>query len=71
MRRANRWGDTFARWSPGLLAMGCCLWGLPLPKAPAREEPVGPPPGHPECLAAHIPLTDGERQLWAALGLRT
>ncbi|WP_406177018.1 DUF6059 family protein [Streptomyces sp. NBC_00996] len=32
------------------------------------EKPRGPPPGHPECRAAHIPPTDVERALWAGLG---
>ncbi|MEV6539247.1 DUF6059 family protein [Streptomyces sp. NPDC051665] len=69
--RARRWADAFARWTPGLLAVGCCLGGLPLPELSARErtpEPYGGLPyGHPECLAAHIPLTDVERELWSAL----
>ncbi|MFJ8492695.1 DUF6059 family protein [Streptomyces sp. NPDC094038] len=71
MKRARRWGEVFARWTPGLLAMGCCLWGLPVPEVPVTEEPTGPPPGHPECLAGHVPLTEAERQLWSALALKT
>ena len=71
VKRAPRWGEVFARWTPGLLAMGCCLWGLPTPEMPAREGWAGPPPSHPERLAAHIPLTEVERQLWSALGLKT
>lgn len=70
--RARRWADVFARWTPGLLAVGCCLGGLPLPELPAHEKRAesygGLPSGHPECLAAHIPLTDAERELWSDLG---
>ncbi|MFJ9567330.1 DUF6059 family protein [Streptomyces fuscichromogenes] len=70
MKRALRWGELFARWTPGLLAMGCCLWGLQvLPEIPVTEEPTGPPPGHPERLAVDVPLTEAERQLWSILGL--
>ncbi|MFF3504276.1 DUF6059 family protein [Streptomyces sp. NPDC003247] len=76
MTRARRWADVLARWTPGLLAVGCLLGGLPLPEASARAEETqrmpepdgGPPPGHPECLA-HLPMTETERELWSALGL--
>jgi hypothetical protein len=74
MSRTRRWADALARWTPGLLAVGCCLGGLPLPRAATHEETPepydGPPSGHPECLAAHIPPTDVERQLWSALDLK-
>lgn len=76
MRRAHRWADALARWTPGLLAVGCCLGGLPLPHACEERtgrtpEPYGGlPSGHPERLAAHIPPTDVERELWSALNLR-
>ncbi|MGX9883224.1 DUF6059 family protein [Streptomyces sp. NPDC002276] len=78
MSRARRWADVFARWAPGLLAVGCCLGALPVPVAAARgaepertpEPDSGPPPGHPECLAAHIPPTGVERELWSALNLK-
>jgi hypothetical protein len=77
MRHARRWADAFARWTPGLLAIGCCLGGLPLPGAPTHggdgqrtPEPYGrPPSGHPERPASHIPLTKVERELWSALNL--
>ncbi|WP_406449112.1 hypothetical protein OH768_01335 [Streptomyces sp. NBC_01622] len=70
MSRARRWADAPARWTPGLLAVGCCLGGLPLPQVSADEETTertpepydGLPYGHPECLAAHIPPTDVERE---------
>ncbi|WP_406335575.1 DUF6059 family protein [Streptomyces sp. NBC_00203] len=78
MKRARRWADVFAGWTPGLLAVGCCLWGLPVPEMSARGEETGRTPdsdvrlpsGHPECLAAQIPLTDVERELWSALHLK-
>ncbi|WP_369264817.1 DUF6059 family protein [Streptomyces sp. R35] len=78
MKRRRRWADVFARWTPGLLAVGCCLWGLPVPEAPTggeeterTPEPDGRlPSGHPERLAAHIPLTHVERELWSALNLK-
>ncbi|WP_443031219.1 DUF6059 family protein [Streptomyces sp. 3213.3] len=46
--------------------------GLPLPVVPARRPGPddGPPSGHRECLAAHIPPTDVERELWSALDQR-
>ncbi|MFF4258659.1 DUF6059 family protein [Streptomyces sp. NPDC001663] len=73
----RRWADVLARWTPGLVAVGCCLWGLPVPEAAARddqpertqEQDGRPPSGHPECLAAHIPPTDVEREIWSALNL--
>ncbi|WP_019071716.1 DUF6059 family protein [Streptomyces hokutonensis] len=70
--RERRWADAFARWVPGLLAIGCCLGGLLLPVVPARRPGPydGPPSGHPECLATHIPPTDVERELWSALDQR-
>jgi hypothetical protein len=30
-------------------------------------QPVGPPPGHPECLVPDLPPTETERVLWAQL----
>ncbi|MFD4561589.1 hypothetical protein ACFWP5_46010 [Streptomyces sp. NPDC058469] len=75
MRRARRWADAFARWTPGLLAVGCFLGGLPLPNASEERtartpEPYGGlPSGHPEGPAAHIPPTDVGRELWSALEL--
>ncbi|MCX5008792.1 hypothetical protein OHB05_40420 [Streptomyces sp. NBC_00638] len=78
MKRARRWAEEFARWTPGLLAVGACLWGLPVPEVSAHgggtartPEPGGRlPSGHPERPAAHIPPTDVERALWAALNLK-
>ncbi|MFD6275286.1 DUF6059 family protein [Streptomyces sp. NPDC060209] len=65
--------------APGLFASGCGLWGIPAawlwqeeggrpPSTGAHEVPARLPPGHPECLAAHIPLTEVERELWSRLG---
>ncbi|MFE5086822.1 DUF6059 family protein [Streptomyces mirabilis] len=34
-----------------------------------REQDGRLPAGHPECHAAHIPLTDVERELWSALNV--
>ncbi|MFI0962841.1 DUF6059 family protein [Streptomyces sp. NPDC021080] len=76
-RRARRWADVLARWTPGLLAVGCLLSGCLLPEPSVHgKEPEGtpdrngrPPAGHPECPAAHIPPTDVERELWSALGV--
>ncbi|MER5198150.1 DUF6059 family protein [Streptomyces sp. NPDC002755] len=78
MKRERRWADAVARWTPGLLAVGCCLWGLPAPEVrvggqepgAARERAGRLPSGHPERHAAHIPLTDVERELWSALDLK-
>ncbi|MEU6071473.1 DUF6059 family protein [Streptomyces sp. NPDC047082] len=77
MKRRHRWADVIVRWTPGLLAVGCCLWGLPVPEVSVSTEDRGRtrepdgrlPPGHPERHAAHIPLTDVERELWSALNL--
>ncbi|MFF4803799.1 DUF6059 family protein [Streptomyces sp. NPDC001351] len=68
MSRRRRWAGLLARWAPGLLAVGCCLWGLPTPGAPFWK-PAQPPPGHPERAAGHIPPSEVERELWAGLGL--
>ena len=36
-------------------------------RPPAPPAAAGPPPGHPERLAAPHPLSAAERELWAAL----
>ncbi|MGN9779773.1 DUF6059 family protein [Micromonospora sp. H33] len=44
--------------------------GVPAPSAAdvADQRPAGhPPPGHPERLVPHQPLTDDERRLWSQL----
>ncbi|MFJ6833550.1 DUF6059 family protein [Streptomyces sp. NPDC091209] len=77
MRSARRWADVIARWTPGLPAVACLLSGCPVPgpsvlgeeAEPTPETSGRPPSGHPECLAAHIPPTDLERELWSALNL--
>ncbi|MFI6493961.1 DUF6059 family protein [Streptomyces sp. NPDC050564] len=62
-----------AQLSPGLFAVGCCLWSVPAlllrqEVGQPPEKPRGTPPGHPECWVAHIPRTHVERALWAGLG---
>jgi uncharacterized protein DUF6059 len=34
---------------------------------PTADRSAGPAPGHPEALAAHVPLSKVERALWAQL----
>ncbi|MFC1437577.1 DUF6059 family protein [Streptacidiphilus sp. N1-10] len=80
-RRARRpprwwWLLLLDRWTPGLIAFGCSLWGIctpwPWPEARQRTGPADhPPPGHPERLCVHIPPTEVERDLWSRLGLPT
>jgi hypothetical protein len=71
------------RWKNCLFAvtvLGCYLAPLDPGLSPEHTDelvragsgaPAGPPPGHPERLVAHQPLSPAERELWAALsGIR-
>ncbi|KNB53422.1 DUF6059 family protein [Streptomyces caatingaensis] len=53
----------------GLVALGL-FWVGPLPAETAddRPRPVPPPPGHPERLVPHEPLTEHELLLSRELG---
>jgi len=50
-----------------LESMACLAWLGPV-MVPSSPEEYGPPPGHPERLAAHPP-TPAERELWAGLDI--
>lgn len=59
------------------LALVCGPWRFLVdstpPNLPDGTEPtqnaIEPPPGHPERLTEHRPLSAAERELWAALDL--
>jgi hypothetical protein len=62
----------------GLQHCGASYTGLILPPPPGAPDPAGrvsaagsaPTAGHPERLAAHVPMSPVEERLWAELGHR-
>ncbi|WP_408630990.1 DUF6059 family protein [Micromonospora inositola] len=69
-----RWLRTVSRtlWL-GLQHCGASYAGLILPPhhgttQPAGTAPAAPASGHPERLAAHVPMSPVEERLWADLG---
>ncbi|RZU73020.1 hypothetical protein EV384_1412 [Micromonospora kangleipakensis] len=74
--RYVRWLRTVSRtlWL-GLQHCGASYTGLILPPPAAAPDPEGAAPtvtapasGHPERLAAHVPMSPVEERLWADLG---
>ncbi len=74
-----RWLRTVSRtlWL-GLQHCGASYSGMILPPPPSAPDPAGradpaslaPTSGHPERLAAHVPMSPVEERLWAELGHR-
>ncbi|MFJ8861751.1 DUF6059 family protein [Streptomyces sp. NPDC102451] len=77
MSGRQHWAELLALMGPGLFSIGCGLWGIPAAwlwqedgpsrRTGAHEAPARLPPGHPERLAAHVPPTEVERELWSRL----